>query len=251
MSLAWALKNLIAILLLPPANGLALLGVAGVFRRRRWAFGLAAVASALLVAQSLPPLANLLARSLERQNPPLAAVPTDAGAIVILGSGLDIGAPEYGGDTANERTLLRVRYGATVARQHALPVLVTGGFPINADQSEAAIMADILTREFGVAVRWQESASKDTVENAAFSATLLKAAGVRKIILVTQAFHMPRSRLLFERAGLEVIPAPAGFKFKHYPGWQPHEWLPQAQALHTSYYALHEWLGLAWISLTH
>lgn len=250
MSLAWALKNLIATLLLPPANGLLLLCLAGFFRRRRWAFGLAILAGALLIGQSLPPVADLLIASLEKQSSPLADTQTGAGAIVVLGSGLATDAPEYGGDTASERTLVRLRYGATVARRHALPVLVTGGIPLKATRSEAEVMADILKNEFGVDVRWQETASKDTAENAAYSATILKAAGINRVVLVTQAFHMPRSKRLFEQAGLQVIPAPTAFKFKQ-ASWQPIEWLPQAQALHTSYYALHEWLGLAWISLTH
>jgi uncharacterized SAM-binding protein YcdF (DUF218 family) len=159
-------------------------------------------------------------------------------------------AAEYGGDTANERTLIRTRYGATLAKRYELPLLVTGGKLPNTEHSEAEIMADILLNEFGVEARWQEAASMDTAGNAALSAPILKAAGIRRIILVTHAFHMPRARLLFERAGLEVIPAPTAF-FSHQDGdWQLGDILPQAQTLRISYYALHEWLGMAWIALT-
>ena len=251
MSLAWTLKLLISLLLLPPGNGLALLCVAGVFRRRRWAFGLAVFGAALLAAQCVAPVADRLIGSLESQNAPLAKGQPDAGAIVILGSGLATDAAEYGGDTASDRTLIRTRYGAVLARQYGLPVLVTGGRPLKARRSEAEVMADILQHEFGVAVRWQEAASMDTAENAALSAALLKAADIRRIVLVTHAFHMPRARRLFEQAGLEVIPAPTAFFTHPHATWEPIEFLPQAYALRTSYYALHEWLGLAWISLTH
>lgn len=251
MSLAWTLKLLISLLLLPPGNGLALLCLAGVFRRRRWAFGLAVFGTALLAAQCVTPVADLLIASLERQNAPLAQGKPDAGAIVILGSGLVTDAAEYGGDTATDRTLIRTRYGAALARQYGLPVLVTGGRPLKASRSEAEVMADILQHEFGVAVRWQEAASMDTAENAALSAALLKTADIRRIVLVTHAFHMPRARRLFEQAGLEVIPAPTAFFTHPHATWEPIEFLPQAYALRTSYYALHEWLGLAWISLTH
>ena len=251
MSLAWTLKLLISLLLLPPGNGLALLCLAGVFRRRRWAFGLAVFGTALLAAQCVTPVADLLIASLERQNAPLAQGKPDAGAIVILGSGLVTDAAEYGGDTATDRTLIRTRYGAALARQYGLPVLVTGGRPLKAARSEAEVMAGILQHEFGVAVRWQEAASMDTAENAALSAALLKTADIRRIVLVTHAFHMPRARRLFEQAGLEVIPAPTAFFTHPHTTWEPIEFLPQAYALRTSYYALHEWLGLAWISLTH
>ena len=57
MTFAWTLKILISTLLLPPGNGLALLCLAGLFRRRRWAFGLAVVAAVLTIAQCLPAVA--------------------------------------------------------------------------------------------------------------------------------------------------------------------------------------------------
>lgn len=248
MSIAWVLKNLLSALLLPPGNGLLLLALAALYRRRRWAFGLAVMAGLLLLLQSLPPVAHLLIASLERQAPVFTTA-DGARAIVILGSGLDLEAPEYDGDTANERTLLRLRYGARLAHQLALPVLVTGGRPQQSNRAEGEVMAEILQQEFGVSTRWQETQSRDTPENARFSAPLLQAAGIRRIVLVTQAFHMPRARQLFEQAGLEVVAAPTGFKSGSRFDWQPHEWLPQAHALRTSYYALHEWLGIAWSTL--
>ena len=78
---------------------------------------------------------------------------------------------------------------------------------------------------------------------------ILSSRRIRRVVLVTQAFHMPRARQLFEAAGLEVIPAPTDFKG---PGDGPlafYDFLPQARAMQTSYYALHEWLGLAWMAL--
>jgi uncharacterized SAM-binding protein YcdF (DUF218 family) len=250
MSLAWLFKTLLGTLLLPPANGLALLGVAGVFRRRRWAFGLAVLATALLVLQSLPLVADSLLRSLENRAGPVLEDPAGAQAIVVLGSGLLSEAAEYGGDTANERTLVRTRYGATVARRFGLPVLVSGGRPVNATRSEAEVMAGILANEFGVPVRWQESRSRDTADNAAMSAEILKAAGIRRVVLVTQAFHMPRAATLFRAAGLEVVAAPTHFMSGDGAELIWLDFLPRASALQRSYYALHEWLGLAWLHLT-
>ena len=138
-----------------------------------------------------------------------------------------------------------------IARRYDLPVLVTGGKLPDTEASEADIMAGILRNEFGVEVRWQEAGSLNTAGNAALSAPMLKAAGVRRIVLVTHAFHMPRAKLLFERAGLEVIPAPTAF-FSHATfDWLLTDFLPQTKALQISYYALHERLGMAWIALTH
>ena len=252
MTFALTLKLLISTLLLPPGNGLALLCVAGLYRRRRWAFGLAMAATLLSVAQCLPVVADALIATLESQSAAIApdAPSPPAGAIVVLGSGLATDAAEYGGDTSTERTLVRARYGATLARRYALPVLVTGGRPINAGRSEAEVMAGILDAEFGVKVRWREDAAMDTAGNAAGSARLLKAAGIDRILLVTHAFHMPRARLFFEQAGLEVIPAPTAFFSHPDDKWLLGDFLPQPKALQMSYYALHEWLGMTWLALT-
>jgi uncharacterized SAM-binding protein YcdF (DUF218 family) len=250
MSVAWSFKEILVALLLPPGNGLFLICVAGLFRRRRWAFGLAALGTALLTLQSLPPVAGLLMAPLESRAGPVLQDADGAQAIVVLSGGLDREAPEYGGDTAGERTLLRLRYGAVLAHRFGLPVLVSGGRPDNATRTEAAVMADILEREFAVRVRWQESQSRTTAENATMSAKILRDAGVHRIVLVTQAFHIPRAVRLFRAAGLEVKPAPTQFKSADRSPFTPLDLLPRISALHNSYYALHEWLGIAWLALT-
>lgn len=249
MSFAFIFKTLLGTLLLPPANGLLLLCLAALFRRRRWALGLALAGGGLLLAQSLPPVATALITTLEQRAGPVLSNAAGAQAIVVLGGGIKREAAEYGGDTANERSLIRLRYGARLARQLGLPLLLSGGRPTNTDSSEAEAMAGIIEREFGVPVRWRETESRDTADNAAMSARILRSAGIHRIVLVTQAFHMPRAKSLFAAAGLEVIPAPTDFKSGKRESFAPFDWLPQANALQTSYYALHEWLGILWMRL--
>lgn len=250
MSIALFLKSLLSSLLLPPGNGLLLMAIAGLGRRRRWAFSLAFLGALLLLLQSLPLVGAGLMGTLERRAGPVLQEAAGAQAIVVLGSGLELNAEEYGGDTATDRTLLRTRYGATLARRFDLPVLVSGGRPVNATRSEAEVMADILEKEFKVPVRWREMQSMDTIQNAALSAAILKKSGVRRIVLVTQAFHMPRAVRLFRAAGLEVIPAPTHFKTGGVGTIGVADILPSASALHNSFYALHEWLGIVWLALT-
>lgn len=250
MTTALFLKGLLGSLLLPPANGLLLLVVAALCRRRRWAFGLAVAGGILLLAQSLPPLAGWLMQTLEERAGPVLSDTRGAGAIVVLGSGLKVDAPEYGGDTVTDRSLIRARYGAVVARRSGLPILVSGGQPRNASRSEAAVIGDLLEKEFGVPVRWREGDSLDTADNARFSAALLQPLGIRRIVLVTQAFHMPRARRLFEAAGFEVIPAPTELASRQVQPRSVLDWLPRTRAMQDSYYALHEWLGLLWTELT-
>jgi uncharacterized SAM-binding protein YcdF (DUF218 family) len=243
------LKGLLGTLLLPPTNGLLLLILAALFHRRRWAFGLALFGGALLLAQSLPPVAGWLKATLEERAGVVLTDTRGAGAIVILGSGLNLDSPEYDGDTVTDRSLIRARYGAVVARRTGLPVLVTGGTPRNAVRSEADVIGNLMEKEFGVAVRWREGDSLDTADNARFSAALLQPRGIRKIVLVTQAFHMPRARRLFEAASFEVIPAPTDLSSRREQPRTLLDWLPRPRALMDSYYALHEWLGLLWLDV--
>lgn len=249
MTFAWFLKTLLSSLLLPPGNALALLVVAFLRRRKRWAFALAVLGGLLLLLQSLPLVGTALMGTLEDRAGAWLPETSGAQAIVVLGSGLIQPTDAFGGETASERTLVRIRRGAQLARATQLPVLVSGGRPFQAESSEAAVMAGILEHEFGVPVRWREEDSLDTAGNARFSAQMLAPAGVKRIVLVTQAFHMPRARLLFAAQGFEVIPAPTHFVSMHGRGFEAGSLLPAASALHHSYYALHEWLGIAWIRL--
>src|SRR5205807_122805 len=52
-----------------------------------------------------------------------------------------------------------------------------------------------------------EAASANTAENAFASAALLRRRGARRVALVSHQLHLPRARLLFRLAGLEVVGA--------------------------------------------
>ena len=210
------LKKILAALLLPPA-GPILLALFGLWllraKSRRWQHGGAALATLSLLGLlvlSLPVVGNALMAPLE-PHPPIAPEQLRrVQAIVILGGGSYFAAPEYGGDTVSHYTLERLRYGARLGRESSLPVLVTGGAPFGG-RAEAESMREALERDFGIKVRWVETASRDTAENARLSAPLLKAAGVTRIALVSHGWHLPRAIELFEKQGIEVTPAPTAF----------------------------------------
>ena len=238
------LKSLLRTLLLPPAS-LLLLAALGAWlgaraagsntRRAGWALLTASLAALWLL--STPLLADLLTRSVQRYPALDLTHPIDAQAIVILGGGdKRLAAPEYGGAPAAGLELLeRVAYGAYVAERTALPVLVSG------THLEALAMQATLARNFHIATRWVEDRSRDTFQNAQFSARLLQAAGVTRIILVTDADHEWRAAHEFASAGLTVVPAPA-------ESWAPREFellrcLPSTAGLARSTQALYEMFG--------
>jgi uncharacterized SAM-binding protein YcdF (DUF218 family) len=203
----------LAAVLLPPISPLliALGGLLLARRRRRLGFAVATAALALDLALSMPAIAYALADTLEP--PPLhLAGKSAASAIVVLGGGRNRGAPEWDGETVDAATLERLRYAARLARTTGLPMLVSGGKPNGGNLTEAKLMHDVLTSEYGVAPRWVEDASLTTAENARLAAPILRRNGHHTILLVTSAMHMPRARGAFERQGFAVIAAPTGYR---------------------------------------
>jgi len=210
------LKKLLTALILPPA-GPALLALLGLWlmrakgrRRQHAGFTLAILSLLGLFALSLPVVGNALMAPLESYPPITQDQLQRVQAIVILGGGSYYAAPEYGSDTVDYATLERLRYGARLARESRLPLLVTGGAPFGG-RPEGESMRDALETDFGVKVRWVEAASRDTAENASLSAPILRSAGISRIALLSHGWHLPRAIPLFEKQGLTVIPAPTGF----------------------------------------
>jgi uncharacterized SAM-binding protein YcdF (DUF218 family) len=231
-------------LLLPPTSPLlaAAVGLVLLSRRPRLARWLIAGGLTVLWLLSLPICAYALVVWFARAEPVDLGQARAAQAIVVLGGGIRRNAPEYGGPTLGRLTLERVRYAARLARQFELPVLVTGGPPD--EFAEAPLMRDALEREFGVKVRWIEDRSRNTHENAQLSAAILRPEGVQTIVLVGHAFDMPRARLEFEHAGLQVVLAPTYVPGRSIDPKLAH-FLPSTAALELSRYTIYEMLGLA------
>ena len=197
---------------------------------------------------SLPVVMEWTAKRIERE-PALAeaqwpVLGQRAEAIVILGSGREEADPAWGSDQPSVTAIERLRYAARLQRAAQLPILISGGLHYGQPPSEAELMAAALQRDFGVATRWREARSRTTWENAQYSAEMLKAEGIQRVVLVTQAAHMPRARWCFERAGLAVVAAPLGFlgvpKERPLGGW-----LPESKALWQNTRLLNEALGMA------
>lgn len=244
---AWELTNVTAQLVLPPGALilLGLLGLALLRARVRFGASLAAFALVSLYLLSTPIAARFLIQLLE---PPYTDPASEPGgsAIVVLTGGSYLRAPEYGGDTVSRFSLERARYAAHLHRRTGKPILVTGGSPIGAGTSEAAQMKAVL-REFGVTTQWIEDASNNTYENARNSYALLTKAGVKSVYLVTHAWHMPRARIAFERAGFHVIAAPMSYKTN--TGIMLLDFFPNPAAYTDSFHFFHEILGIAWYRL--
>jgi uncharacterized SAM-binding protein YcdF (DUF218 family) len=234
---------------------LSILLVLVAVRNPGWQRALLALALAALWLGSNRWVALGLVRSLEWRYLPPDPIP-QAQVIVLLGGGTqsaDYPRPIVEVNNAGDRVL----YTAWLYRQGvAEHILLSGG---NLDWSPAldspAQQMVALLEMMGVPedVMWQEPDSRNTYENALFSAEILQDKGIERILLVTSAIHMPRAVRLFEAQGFEVIPLPTDYTVTE-PVWQA-LWqggletyvlglLPSASNLALTTNVLKEYLGM-------
>jgi uncharacterized SAM-binding protein YcdF (DUF218 family) len=248
-----ALKPLAMTLLLPACSGLIALALLLTFglrptlgaRQRRILLGLGWLVCAGLWLLASQGMAVWLSKQLL---PPVEAITPEAlreqriQAIVVLGGGFESQAAEYGDATLPPDSLARLTYGVYLQRQSQLPLAYSGGIGWAAQQqtrSEAEVAALTLERLSGPPLRWQESTSRDTRENALHLRALLQPEGIDRIALVTHAWHMPRSQRLFTAAGFDVLPAPMGYVRSDLDPLL--QWLPSGNGWRDSQRVLREW----------
>lgn len=247
-----AFKPLLTTLAMPPLSLLlmAFLGMLLTRNHNRTGMTLTSLALVLLWILSCHGTAVWLARNALPQYLPASVAQLKAAkvqAVVVLGGGMLPVVPEYGQAQPGSYTLARLRYGIWLGKQTGLPLAVTGGIgwgSAGAEEqtSEAQVSARVAQQEYGVTPRWLESQSRDTTQNALLLAPLLKRDGITRIVLVTDAWHMPRAVRAFERTGLVVSAAPIGYVLPAKNDLV--EWLPSGDGLSVTQQLLKEWLGL-------
>lgn len=181
------------------------------------------------------------------------AEPARIDGIVVLGGGMDGEVNNVRGGWELNRSGDRMVEAVRLALRHpeAKVVIAAGPAALAMEQEPEAYAARRLFESFGVAPDRLilDDKSRNTEENAQFAKALAGAEGAQTWLLVTSAFHMPRSMGLFRRAGFDVVPWPAdylasgaeGIRFKV-------DQSPENIAVSTI--ALREWAGLVGYKLT-
>jgi uncharacterized SAM-binding protein YcdF (DUF218 family) len=171
-------------------------------------------------------------------------------AIVVLGGGRQLLAPEYGLTNLDTHSMARLRYGLWLSRETGAPVAFSGGVGYGQlpGAPEAEIASRIAAREFGRPLRWTETESRDTRENAAHTVPMLRAAGITQILLVTHGYHMPRALRAFEQAAafggapIRVVPAPMALATPETR--QALRWMPSNEGFTRTRNVLREAVGM-------
>lgn len=243
----WVLANPGNLLTLAAVFGL--LGLAAPWARvRHWARGLLAVLAAAIVAIAVLPLDRVALTALETRFPAPAALPEAVDGIIVLGGAIQLRASIARGEVQLNEYADRMVAGVALARRYPeARVVFTGGSSLVLDQThrEADFARELFDR-LGLDERRivYEAQSRNTHENATLTKALMRPEPGETWLLVTSAFHMPRSVGAFRRAGWDdVVPYPAEYLAgKWEDAWRPGFGLTSSLA--DLSLALHEWIGL-------
>jgi uncharacterized SAM-binding protein YcdF (DUF218 family) len=244
----WALAqplNLAVLLLLAAL-------VAAFFGRRRLSVGGSAFAFLILALSAWTSAGALMLTPLEErfQRPPL---PAAVDGIVVLGGGFEAAVNLARGGYELNRAGDRFVETAVLARRYPeARIVISGGLgAVLLDGEEDATTAARLLTALGVAPERLilEDKSRDTYENALFTKELVTPKPGETWLLVTSAFHMPRSMGLFEKVGFPVVPWPVDYRTSGKEGVGIFT-DNSADAVQNTTLAIREWIGLLayWLS---
>ena len=183
------------------------------FKRSRWTFIPVLLAFIILMTASNNQFSNSFVASVERQYLPLKNTPKAEAIVVLGGATKNNEPPRIIADLSDRGD--RLLYAVKLYKDGAAPYIILSGGRIEwygTNSSEAENMA-VLMEIMGVPrnALLLEPRSINTYENAVYTKEILDRRSIDQIILVTSAFHMPRSLAIFKKQGIDAIPAPTDF----------------------------------------
>ena len=227
---------------------IAIVALPATTRWRRVVKRLALTACALLITLSLPVTATAMARAWETPRGSLSVLKAwpSFDAIIVLGGSTyprtsSVEHIELNGSAERLVAAARLYRGGIAPK-----VIFSGGSGDIGDQGKKeAPFAYALLKLLGVpdASLILESESRNTYENATLSKPLLEAAGAKRVVLVTSAWHMRRSAAVFRKAGYDFVSYAVDTLIE--PFTFPRSLVPDADALNRSTLLLTEFVGVA------
>lgn len=242
----YLLTKLLPLLVYP--LGLAILfSLAGLIAVLRGHRGRAAISILLAViilwGSSTNIVSTYVINSLEKGYPPVSMerMP-QADAIVILGGFTNATGSGVRLVELND-AVDRLFHGMRLYRAGKAPRVMLVGGAAEGSSPEADFMADLLA-EFAVPRDRMllENQSRNTRENGVNSVKIMQENGIRKIILVTSAYHMRRAKSVFEKLGMNVVPAATDYQVAE-PDPSILDWMPSVGALGLTTLGIKEYLG--------
>jgi uncharacterized SAM-binding protein YcdF (DUF218 family) len=240
-------KKILTAFLLPPGIFIVLLLFSGLWFlfKKNWKAGIInCLIGFFMWLLSISPVADAMIRGLESglkipENP-------NGDVIILLGGGVYDKVPDLSGIGAPSEDMLgRIITAVRLQKKLDVHVIISGGIVFKGREAEAPIVKRFLT-DLGVPDKKViiEDKSRDTIENARYTAEICKRFRYKRPLLVTSAYHMQRSVLSFKKVNMDVIPFPANFKTWKNKKYRWEYYLPDAHDLRWTSIAMHEYLGL-------
>jgi len=232
----YIISKLFTYIFLPPAIFIWSLIISGLLSKKfKYAF---ISLGMIFYFLSIKPTSNLLLSPLEN----IPSSDKKAKVVIVLS----------GGSTPNDilktspEAFKRLTYGIILAKQNDIPMIFTGGGikkPTEADNAKKDI--ELFEKTFNFKLKtYYENKALNTIENAKYTKKLIKKEHLsNKIYLVTSAYHMKRSIIIFKHFGFEVIAKPVGF-ITNNRNYNFYDFLPHMSYLMNSYKAIHEYFGI-------
>jgi uncharacterized SAM-binding protein YcdF (DUF218 family) len=243
--------------MLLPVNFLIGIGVLGaILLLTRWgALGrkLLAASAVLLALCGFSPVGKLLILPLEQRFPVWDASRGAPDGIVVLGGAIDPDLSAALGRAILDRSGDRIAAAAELARQYPNARIVYSGGNANLIRDDTAKEADYalsMLEDLGVAKARlaADRLSRNTVENAEFVKAIANPKPGERWLLVTSAFHMPRSIGLFRKAGFKVEAYPVDWRASKSRAFSFSS--VAMNGLERTDVAMREWIGLTAYWLT-
>ncbi|KAB1076284.1 YdcF family protein [Methylobacterium planeticum] len=208
-----------------PSNFLILVGLLGCLllaltkRWRRAGAWLCVLGFVGLLAGGLSPLSAIALVPLEERFPPFSDDGTPVTGVIVLGGGVDSGLAKSRNQIVVNDAGERPIYLADLARRYPEARLVfSGGSGSVYDATSEADIVGWMGDTFGLprSRLILENRSRNTYENAQFTASLVRPKPGERWLLVTSAWHMPRAVGCFRQAGFTVTAHPVDYRTR---GW--------------------------------
>ncbi len=167
--------------------------------------------------------------------------------IVVLGGGITPHSPSQGGaPSVRPPVALRLYEAYKLWKSLKAPIVVSGG-KVLSNQPESRAMKEFLIT-LGVPQKEviEESKSRTTFENALYTRKIVKG---KKVCLITSAYHMPRSVMIFKAFKVKILPVPTDYRGSREVGYNPLSFIPFPTYLKDSIDGFREYVGIAFFKL--
>jgi uncharacterized SAM-binding protein YcdF (DUF218 family) len=185
-----------------------------IWRKSRWSAAPIGLSLAVIWLSGNVWVMNGMLQSLEWRHIPSGELP-QAEAIVLLGGATrSVAYPRVNLDLSEQGD--RVTYTAQLYKKGKAPVIIISGGRsewMGSGNPEANDISQVFQNDYAIpaAAIIEDPTSLNTYENAVNVQKIMRERKIKQVLLVTSAFHMPRSVRIFRKLNIDVIPAPSDY----------------------------------------